>query len=1131
MKPICLEFEGFGPYPQIQRVNFSDFSVKSGGLFLIQGETGAGKTVLLDGITCALYGQSSGHTRGDFKQMRCQQATDSQITRVCFEFEQGKQRYRFERTLKKKKKRNPDALADFNESFSACVWREEGWEPLEENIKQKAMNEWAEKLIGLNYQQFCQVVLLPQGQFEKFLVSESKEKEIILQTLFDNEQWKRVAERLKEQVNQQNNQLKEKEQQIKTQIGIYECETISQLEEQTQQCQTELDSHIQQEHQKSQQYKHLHQQVEQAKKLQEKFDTKIQLEQQQQLLQQQQPLIQQKEQQLFKARQADRVSTEIHLLEQANHTMNQAINEYRLARKQQEQLQQEWEAQQQQNLVTQKLQQQLEESKKLEQEILNFKEKYQNVEDLKNQIAILDSETKQSVGQLLGINQQIQTQYQQLQQQIRGCQENHQKIKEKLSLLEQQQYKLQDNIQQYKEQEQSIQQKKQKLPILQQWEQTQKVQQELKKQENILYQSLQHTAFVLNQSYLQKKQEKDNTIQQRQQLQQQIQELQQQFLQQTAVQLAATLKPDQPCPVCGSCQHLKVHTHLEKGTISTNAQTYADKLQELQNQQPVLEQQMQRLEKELFKQEHWLKQLPAWEDGSISQKCQQTLDFQQVEKTLAQWQEKKTQIATNEKQQQELCKQLQQFEGVSSQQLQQEIDSQEKAYQEMCNQRDILLGQQQKLEKVSSQQLQDLARLQEKEENLKQQASYLAQQAERWKGYVVIQQVQTTEYQGILAQVNGLSVKQTTLQEKLGQSVKGLDSRWSNLQDLEQELLHNEKAQKQLEQQIQTNIQQYEDVKERYNQSQGRLEQAEKAGRNARENHKKAEEKCQQATQKAGFESIEQCKTAICSLEQQNALQQEIDQYQYKYQQILQELQILTQELQNKMPPPIQQLQQQQAILEQELQKIRENLAVENAQQEQRKLCLKNLKQSQKEWEAQSQEFLKRREFASLLQGEKGISLARYILGKQLEIVTHQANLQLQKVHGGRYQLYRDTKIASQQKSGLDLEVEDALSGQRRSVKGLSGGEKFLVSLALSLGLSSVVQAQKGGIQIEAMFIDEGFGTLDPSSISDALDMLLSVQNSGRIVGIISHVSALRETIPCGIYVKKEKTGSKITIL
>ena len=169
--------------------------------------------------------------------------------------------------------------------------------------------------------------------------------------------------------------------------------------------------------------------------------------------------------------------------------------------------------------------------------------------------------------------------------------------------------------------------------------------------------------------------------------------------------------------------------------------------------------------------------------------------------------------------------------------------------------------------------------------------------------------------------------------------------------------------------------------------------------------------------------------------------------------------------------------------------------------------------------------------FSKLLRGSNGVSLQRYVLGVMLTAITQEANVLLKKVHDGRYQLYRALEGAGRsRKAGLDLEVFDSYSGERRSVNSLSGGEKFLVALALSLGLSTVVQAQSGGIRIDAMFIDEGFGSLDPASIENALDILAGVRGASKLIGIISHVQALKENIETTIEVRKERTGSDLII-
>ena len=135
-------------------------------------------------------------------------------------------------------------------------------------------------------------------------------------------------------------------------------------------------------------------------------------------------------------------------------------------------------------------------------------------------------------------------------------------------------------------------------------------------------------------------------------------------------------------------------------------------------------------------------------------------------------------------------------------------------------------------------------------------------------------------------------------------------------------------------------------------------------------------------------------------------------------------------------------------------------------------------------------------------------------------------------MHGGRYRLYRTNEIAgTSHKGGLELEVLDALSGERRSVTTLSGGEKFLVALSLAIGLSTIVQTQGNGMRLGAMFVDEGFGTLDQHSVYDALEVLQGIQKANGLVGIISHVEMLKDVIPVKLEILKGKNGSYISII
>ena len=132
----------------------------------------------------------------------------------------------------------------------------------------------------------------------------------------------------------------------------------------------------------------------------------------------------------------------------------------------------------------------------------------------------------------------------------------------------------------------------------------------------------------------------------------------------------------------------------------------------------------------------------------------------------------------------------------------------------------------------------------------------------------------------------------------------------------------------------------------------------------------------------------------------------------------------------------------------------------------------------------------------------------------------------------GRYQLCRMTSAAKYgASSGLDLEVLDNDSGLRRPTSTLSGGESFKASLSLALGLADVVQYYSGSIRIETLFIDEGFGTLDDNSRQSAVDALLSLRSAGRMIGVISHVEALREQSGTVLSVSSGRGGSHAKFL
>ncbi|MCZ4520702.1 SMC family ATPase [Rhodococcus ruber] len=165
-------------------------------------------------------------------------------------------------------------------------------------------------------------------------------------------------------------------------------------------------------------------------------------------------------------------------------------------------------------------------------------------------------------------------------------------------------------------------------------------------------------------------------------------------------------------------------------------------------------------------------------------------------------------------------------------------------------------------------------------------------------------------------------------------------------------------------------------------------------------------------------------------------------------------------------------------------------------------------------------------------QNARKMSLRSYVLASRLEDVAESASARLRRMSSGRYEfVHSDEAGARGKRGGLGLDIRDDYTGVVRSAKTLSGGEAFLASLALALGLADVVAAESGGVVLDTMFIDEGFGTLDADTLEQVMAVLDELRAGGRVVGVVSHVDEMRQRIPSRLYVKRERTGSTLQVV
>ena len=329
----------------------------------------------------------------------------------------------------------------------------------------------------------------------------------------------------------------------------------------------------------------------------------------------------------------------------------------------------------------------------------------------------------------------------------------------------------------------------------------------------------------------------------------------------------------------------------------------------------------------------------------------------------------------------------------------------------------------------------------------------------------------------------------------------------------------------------------------RLNRKQKALEKAQKEADQAAGSCKTAEENLA-AAQKAFEADREAYKTALGqspfpdqhtfvaahkALASKPLWQEQVDRYRQQADSLQGELKILADQLKDKTPPdlaPLQEAVRQTGSTAHTLATrtgaLQETLRREEA-------ALKQLEKLEKELDRLQEAYGPIGLLASTAKGDNSrkLTFSSFVLQAVLDDVLQTANLRLGKISQGRYSLYRSQDIVDARKEqGLGLEIMDAFTGQARAVTTLSGGEIFFTSLSLALGLSDVLESYAGGLHLDTILVDEGFGSLDPETLDSAISALLELQKGGRLVGIISHVAELKERISAQLEIIPTNQGS-----
>lgn len=1000
MLPLRLEMEAFGPYLLPQTV---DFTLFCNTLFLIRGETGAGKTILLDAITFALYGKSSGGDRGAFTELRTLSAGEHP-TRVVFDFSIRDKTYRFGRALIPKSARAKEG--SLNATYTAAVLTQDGsWKPLFENPRQADLEQEATRLIGLNHSQFCQVMILPQGKFERLLTSPSKEKEEVLVTLFQADAWQRIAERVFAKSETLHQALREQEQALALLLQREQCESSEALTlalSQSRETHAALLLQREQAHEAlAAQRSALESALLEARQWEEKaaLDT------------------------AWSAHTAKREQMDAYAQTLAHAARAQALlpaakeHAARLQAKADRQAAREREAAAfaqatgAAQAAGEALQTLLSAQAKEEARQAHLTRLEGALEDYRK-FDGAEHATCESAAALTAANGQIQNAEARLE-------------------------KTAKQLEQLSAQCATAREARAALPgLTAALEQAQRSTETLRRRDLLDAQIANETALLQT---LQAQSDAASAAQR--DAEAALTALRERKFYSSAADLAAALSEGAPCPVCGSTHH---PAPQHKGSVVPVTR------KEVEEAQAALQ--------------------------TAKDAYTRALDAHTAHRAALA-------TATGKR------------DALEEQPTTADLPAAVKALDDVKR----LCGALPQLEQALENEKADETRWKALLTQARTDAQAAAQTQAR--AAAALEALQARRISGI--------ADSTALEKEIDATRTTLASAAAALENARQ----RERAALLEKEQRRTAL---------------RLLEIEAV--TAAEQAAQSEQALSARLEAAGFADLDALNRAVLTPEDEAKLFQARTAWEKTDAELGTRREALAALLEGKTPPQPEPLREQVAALEAQLQEIDTTAGALAQTIRARADALTHVQKLEEALPAQRVRCETVREFARLLRGDRGISLQRYVLGVMLSSVTNQANQLLRLVHGGRYALFRSDKVEANKKAGLQLEVYDSYCGQKRHVESLSGGEKFLVSLALALGLSAVVQMQNGGIRLEAMFIDEGFGSLDPSSISDALEILASVQGSRRMVGIISHVDALAESIHGAIHVEKGRSGSQLRL-
>lgn len=1016
MRPLNLELRAFGPYAKEQKLDFSVLGANT--LFLIWGPTGAGKTAIIDAMSFALFGQSSGQLR-EPAQMRSQHAAPGDATEVVFDFAVGPDHYRVRRSPEQERlaKRGGGVTQEAHKAELHQL-KPDGSEGDLLAARPSEVSDRIQSLLGFSADQFRQVVVLPQGQFQNFLHATDKEREAILEVLFNTAFYRRVEEHLKDTAKSFKAEYEKARSGIDTALkpfgasdyaGLVASQQRVQEEERvaTEACSQaeaacekarhafEAGRALDKDYQELAQAEIAWKGVEGGRKEQEiRLDRRDRARAGLPIL----PLLDHRNSTLKEAEEAQRTQA------QAQHSLDDA------------------------RVRAQKAAERLKEEVSREGERREATKKIDELERLLRRIGPLE-EARQQALQAESVFNTAVAKTEGLERELKKLKDEQEQTRTELECL--------------KLSARDIEAKKLRGEKL-----TAAITAKLKQEH--LSNELKNAAFKLKEE---ERYESDMAAE-HERLEKDLECAERDWRAGQAARLAGDLKSGDPCPVCGSKEH------PNPARAVRGAPTDSD-LNDLRGKIKIARKKLQDARENRTNAARFLERL---DERSTQIRAAQG---EHVEETTAALRHRVEEIQGQYKQACEAAKRLPVLEKCKND-----------------------------LEK----------RLFDGEKELKDSQRSLGVLRDMFKEAKAALREREAEFPKGLDNTNSLH---NTLQKAKGIA----DELKTTLNGCQKEDQEAQKAE--------------EGSRKSFD---GALATTKRARAAANDSAKRLTD----ALINAGFENETAFMRARLDPRQLRTLEEAIEAWETNLHKTEDRVKRAKKAIEGSVKPKLDSLKRvfDEAL---EVQKkaldsrgrLRESLSAH----ERAKKVVAELEQRASDAENKYRVVARVAQVAS---GEnaRGMSLNRFVLAARLDEVLAQASLRLTAMSRGRFKLsHPEEREDKRRAGGLELSVFDEHTGQARSVKTLSGGESFLAALCLALGLSDVVQSTTGGVRLESMVVDEGFGSLDPEALDAAVRVLEELQQGGRLVGVISHVPELKERIPVRLEVTASRTGSTARFL